>query len=54
MERLTSWLDLIGLLLIIVAAALAVGAFYLPAGVGVSGAGLLLVSWLIDRRRSPQ
>lgn len=54
MERLTTWLDLIGLLLIIVAAALAVGAFYLPAGVGVAGGGLLFGSWLIDRRRAPR
>lgn len=54
MERLTSWLDLIGILLIIAAAALAAGAYYMPAGVGIAGAGLLVASWLIDRRRAPQ
>ncbi|MGM9473179.1 hypothetical protein ACS5PJ_14390 [Pseudarthrobacter sp. YS3] len=54
MERVTSWLDLIGMLLVVSAVALAIGALYLPGGVAAGGLGLLLVSWLIDRRRSTQ
>lgn len=54
MERVTSWLDLIGMLLILLAAALAVGLFYLPGGIAVGGLGLLVISWLIDRWRSTQ
>lgn len=51
---MTSWMDLIGILLVVVAVALAVGSWYLPAGVAAAGIGLLLASWLIDRRRFPQ
>lgn len=51
---MTSWMDLIGILLVIVAVALAVGVWYLPGGVAAAGLGLLLASWLIDRRRAPK
>lgn len=54
MERVTSWLDLIGMLVVVAAVALAAGAWYLPGGVAIAGLGLLLVSWLIDRRGSTQ
>lgn len=49
--NLTSWLDLLGILLVVAAAALAVGLWFLPAGVAVAGVGLLIASWLIDRRK---
>lgn len=48
----TDLLDLIGLLLIIAAVALAAGLVFLPLGVGVGGVGLLGLSWLIDRKGS--
>lgn len=46
----TTLLDLIGLLLIVFALALAAGAFFVPAGFAVAGAGVLVVSWLCDRK----
>jgi CHASE2 domain-containing sensor protein len=49
--NLTSWLDLAGILLVVVGAALAVALWFLPAGVALAGLGLLSASWLIDRRK---
>lgn len=49
--NLTSWLDLVGILLLVVGAALTVALWFLPAGVAVAGMGLLVASWLIDRRK---
>ncbi len=49
--NLTSWLDLLGILLVVAAAALTVALWFLPAGVAVAGVGLLVASWLIDRRK---
>lgn len=46
----TDILDLLGLLLIVVALALAAGLFFLPAAFAVAGAGVLVVSWLVDRK----
>lgn len=48
---MTTWLDLIGLLLIVAAIGLAIGFVFVPGGIAAVGVGLLLVSWLIDRRR---
>lgn len=48
--NLTSILDLLGLLFIVLAVALAVGLFFIPAGFAVGGFGLLGVSWFIDAR----
>ncbi|WP_313812373.1 hypothetical protein [Glutamicibacter sp.] len=47
---LTSLLDLIGALLIIVAVALAVAVFTLPGALASAGVLVLVLSWLIDRR----
>lgn len=49
--NLTSWLDLAGILLLVVGVALAVALWFPPAGVAVAGMGLLIASWLIDRRK---
>ncbi len=49
--NLTSWLDLAGLLLLIVAAALFVAVWTVPGAVAVAGLGLLTGSWIIDRRK---
>lgn len=48
---LTSWLDLAGILLVVVGAALFVAQWTIPGGVIVGGAGLLVASWVIDRGR---
>jgi hypothetical protein len=49
--NLTSWLDLAGMLLLVVGVALAVALWFLPAGVAAAGLGLLIASWLIDQRK---
>lgn len=46
----TTWLDLIGGLLVIFGIALAVGLWSVPGGVIVGGCLLLLFSWVIDRK----
>ncbi|WP_461634491.1 hypothetical protein [Glutamicibacter soli] len=48
---LTSLLDLLGSLLIIAAIALAVAMFSIPGALASAGALLLVMSWLIDRRK---
>ena len=48
--RLTSLLDLIGMLLIVACGSVAVATFALWAGLGAAGLGVLGTSWLIDRR----
>lgn len=51
--RLTSVLDLIGLLLLVACASWAAAALVAPwVAPGVAGVGALAVSWLIDRRVS--
>ena len=47
---LTSILDLLGSLLVIMAFALAVAVYTLPGALATAGVMLLLLSWLIDRR----
>lgn len=47
---LTSLLDLIGALLIIVAVALAVAMFTIPGALASAGVLVLVLSWVIDRR----
>ncbi|MFC0422267.1 hypothetical protein [Glutamicibacter ardleyensis] len=47
---LTSILDLLGSLLVIIAIALAVAVFTVPGAIGAAGVLLLLLSWLVDRR----
>ncbi len=47
---LTSILDLLGSLLVIVAIALAVAVYTLPGALAAAGVLVLLLSWLIDRR----
>ena len=49
--NITTILDLAGLVIVLVAAALFVGAYSLPGAVAVFGAGLLGISWLLDRAR---
>lgn len=48
---LTSLLDLLGSLLIITAIALAVAMFSIPGALASAGVMLLVMSWLIDRRK---
>ncbi|MHC6176232.1 hypothetical protein [Glutamicibacter sp. X7] len=50
---LTTLLDLIGSLLIILAVALAVAMVSLPLALGAAGVLLMLLSWLVDRRSRP-
>ena len=52
--RLTSLLDLFGMLLIVACGSVAASAFALWAALGVAGVGVLGASWLIDRRQSPK
>lgn len=54
LKQLTTLLDLLGLLVLVAAVALGVWFWsgFAPAGLGVLGTGLLLVSWLIDRGKS--
>lgn len=47
---ITTLLDLIGMVLIVTGLAVAAGLFYLPAGFLVFGVGILLISWLLDRK----
>lgn len=47
---LTTLLDLIGSLLIILAVALAVAVLSVPLALGIAGVMLMLLSWLVDRR----
>lgn len=49
-DIVTTGLDLAGLLLIVLAAALAVASVSVPAAVAVAGVLLLTVSWLLTRR----
>lgn len=47
----TSLLDLVGLLLVVVAVAVLVWPWTIPGAFAIAGAGLLGISWLIDRRQ---
>lgn len=47
----TSVLDLVGLLLLVLAAAVLTAAWSLPGALAAAGVGVLAVSWLIDHRR---
>lgn len=48
--RLTTFLDLLGCLALVVGAALFVAQWSLPGAVALFGAGILVLSWLIDRK----
>lgn len=48
--QFTTMLDLLGLALIVLAAALVAGMFFFPASFAVAGAGVLIISWLCDRK----
>lgn len=50
--KITSLLDLLGVLLILCAVALFVAQWTVPGALGVAGVGVLALSWLIDRRAS--
>lgn len=50
LSLITSILDLLGLVLVVAGLSLAAGLLFLPLGVAVAGAGLLLVSVLLDYR----
>lgn len=50
---LTTVLDLLGSLLVIVAVALAVAAYSVPGALGAAGLLTVLLSWFVDRRGSP-
>ena len=46
---LTSWLDLVGALLLVVALAVLVWPLSISGALAAAGAALLLLSWLVDR-----
>lgn len=48
--QLTTLLDLLGALLLIIAAAVLVATWTTPGALAVGGVGLLVLSWLVDRR----
>lgn len=48
---LTSVLDLVGMLLLVIALAVLVGTWSLPGALAAAGVGVLVVSWLVDRRK---
>lgn len=50
-QLLSTVLDLLGLLLLVVAAAVAVAPYTAPGALAVAGVGLLGVSWISDRGR---
>ncbi|WP_411732178.1 hypothetical protein [Paeniglutamicibacter sp.] len=47
---ITTLLDLLGALLVLCAVALFVAQWSIPGALGAAGAGVLVLSWLIDRR----
>lgn len=47
---ITTLLDLVGLLLFVAGLAVWAGLWFLPAGFCVLGAGVLVISWLLDRK----
>lgn len=47
---LTTVLDLLGFVLLVLAIALLVAQWSTPAALAAAGAGFLAVSWLVDRR----
>lgn len=51
LELVTSILDLVGLLLVVVAVSVLVASWSIPASIAAGGVGVLAVSWLIDHRR---
>lgn len=48
--KVTTLLDLAGTLMVLAAVAITVGLYFIPAGLGVFGLGLLGISWLLDLR----
>ena len=53
LAALTTALDLLGLALLVLAAAVLAAQWSLPAALAVAGVGLLATSWLVDRRAAP-
>jgi len=51
---LTDVLDLVGLLLLAVAASLLVADWTVPGAIAVAGCAVLAISWLIDRRKGAE
>lgn len=49
-KDVTTLLDLVGLLVIVAGVAVAVWPYFPPASFVAGGLGLLLISWLIDRK----
>lgn len=48
---MTTWLDLLGSLLLVLAVAVLVAQWSLPGALAAAGLLLLVLSWLIDRRQ---
>lgn len=48
---MTTWLDLLGSLLLVLAVAVWVAQWTLPGALAAAGLLLLVLSWLIDRRQ---
>jgi hypothetical protein len=48
--RLSTVLDLVGCLALLAGIVLFVAQWTIPGALGVSGAGLLALSWLVDRK----
>lgn len=49
--QLTTWLDLLGIILVIVGVAALVAVWSIPGAAITAGGACLLASWLIDRGR---
>ena len=47
----TTWLDLLGSLLLVLAVAVLIAEWTIPGALAAAGAMLIVLSWLIDRRQ---
>lgn len=54
MDYVTTVMELCALLLLVAAAAVAVAAVSVPLGLATAGLGLLVGSWLVERRTTPK
>lgn len=48
---MTTWLDLLGSLLLVLAVAVLIAEWTIPGALAAAGALLIVLSWLIDRRQ---
>lgn len=50
--KVTTWLDLAGSLLLVLALAVLVAPWSIPGSLASAGASLLILSWIIDSRKA--